>query len=225
MKLRNTILTMLLPLPLLLGGCGSASNDQGVSFTLVGFGAYDIDETTQRVTCLTDEFTNLITVPLSDSAESTPNTIFSCLVVQHSMPAVTVRTEVVNLSYHIAGASIQPPSTTTRGTVVLPSANTSGSTGTTGGTSGTSGTSGTGGITSFVSKASIPVNIVPPSIREWLSLNRNSLPAAPYSMDIIVSVTGVTSAGDQLTTNEAYLQSTVIQDVTIDPAPEPTPAG
>ena len=222
MKLRNTILTMLLPLPLLLGGCGSASNDQGVSFTLVGFGAYDIDETTKKVTCLTDEFTNLITVPLSDSAESTPNTIFSCLVVQHTMPAVTVRTEVVNLSYHIAGASIQPPSTTTRGTVVLPSAKTSGSTGGTSGTSGTSG--GTSAVSNFVSKASIPVNIVPPSIREWLSLNRNSLPAAPYSMDIIVSITGVTSAGDQLTTNEAYLQSTVVQDVLVEPAPEPTVA-
>ncbi len=214
---------MLLPLPLLLGGCGSASNDQGVSFTLVGFGAYDIDETTQRVTCLEDEFTNLLTVPLSDGTESTPNTIFSCLVVQHSMPAVTVRTEVVNLSYQIAGASIQPPSTTTRGTIVLPSAKTSDSAGSTGGTSGTSGTSGgTGTVTNFVSKASIPVNIVPPSIREWLSLNRNSLPEAPYSMDIIVSVTGVTSAGDQLTTNEAYLQSTVVQDVPVDPAPEPT---
>jgi hypothetical protein len=217
MKLRKHFLSFLLPLPLLLGGCGSASNDQGVSFMLLGFGELTIDETTRVVTCSDTIFTNGLVVPLSETIEGA-GSVIACLVMQNNMSKVHVRTERVNLSYSIAGASEQPPSTSTSGTIVLGPVQAA-----TGGTSGVTGVT-TGGIPS---KGTLKANIIPPAIREWLSINRDSLPPAPFSMDVMVSVTGVSTAGDQISTNDSFLQVTITNDIPVDPGAggdgEPTP--
>ena len=196
-----------------VNGCGSASNDQGVSFTLLGFGQLDTDADTGASTCSDSVFTNVVAFPLSDATEGT-GTVAGCLVLQNNQIKVAIRTERINLSYYIAGATEQPPATSIGGTVVIGPAQASTDTTTT----DTSTTTTTGGISSIPSKVSLPTNLVPPSVREWMNLNRDKLPEPPFSMDIIASVSGVTTAGDQLTTNDGYLQSTVTQDVIVDPA-------
>jgi hypothetical protein len=66
-------------------------------------------------------------------------------------------------------------------------------------------------------QASIPFKIVPSEIRSWISLNRGSLPEPPFSMEISFEVEGITSAGDLLVTNKAYVLAEVLNDVVINP--------
>ena len=205
MKLSKVLLTALLPLPLFFNGCGSSANDQGTTFSLIGFGQLTIDTTTLATTCSDTVFTNQISVPRSDATEGS-GTVIGCLVIQNNLTSTSVRTERVNLSYYINGASEQPPSTNTVGTVLLGPAASSATTTTT--------TTSTG-LSSLGNKISLPANLIPPVVREWISVNRSRLPSPPYNMDIIASVTGVSTSGDQLTTNEASIQATITQDVLV----------
>jgi hypothetical protein len=209
-NLKNVCAT--LALGLLLNGCGSSPNDQGVSFTLLGFGQLTTDESTGRSECSSTTFTNLVDVALSDITEGN-GVIIGCPVIQNNMTNVTVRSERVNLSFFIAGATDQPPSSSTAATLVL------------GPVTSTSGDDTTTDTNAIDSRGAVPVNLVPQATRAWLSENRASLPNPPFSMDITVTVSGVTSAGDQLVSNQALIQANVTNDLPInpsDPSTEPT---
>lgn len=181
-------------------GCGTASNDQGTSFTLLGFGNLTEDATTSAITCSSTSFTNNIDVALSNLTQGN-GVISACPVMQNNLTGMTVRTERINLSYYIPGATEQPPSTTTAGTIVLGASGTSSSTTTT--------------TNAIPSKATLNINAVPQAVRTWLSLNRSKLPKAPFSMDITVSVSGVTGSGDLIESNQALLQANVTSDLPV----------
>ena len=191
-------------MPLLIGGCGSSSNDQGVSFTLLGFGQTVIDTTTKAITCSDSIFTNNLSVPITEAVQSSGSTI-GCLVLSNNMTKVSIRTERINLSYSIPGASIQPPATSTSGTIVL-------------------GPEATAANTSpaIPNKLALQANVIPSAIREWISNHRNSLPPLPFSMDVMVSVTGVSTAGDQIITNDAFLQVNITKASKVGSSVTPT---
>ncbi len=207
MKFKNLVkLTTAFGLLLSINGCGSSSpNDQGVAFSLVGFAGITVDEATGRVTCDPETFTNLIDVPFSDLLEGN-GVVLGCPIFQNNMTNVTVRTERINLSFFIPGASDQPPSASTVATVVLGRLVTA---------TETVGGEANNNNNNLSNRATVPVNIVPQSVRTWLSQNRDALPNAPFSMDVSATVVGVTSAGDQLTSNRAFIQANVTNDTPI----------
>lgn len=218
-KIRTTGTGLIFALSLL--GCGSASNDQGVSFSLLGFSNFTLDETTGAPECSLDAFTNSIAIPLGEDGDTgTPVTTTRCLIVQNNMTSVGVRTERVEVSYYIPGAEVQPPSTSAPFTVFVGAdAGTDSPDGTqsdSGGDSGTTTTTTKTGITTTGNRTAAPLNMVPAEIRSWLSLNRNLLPEPPFSMDLVMHVAAITTAGDQLMTNDGYFQAQVTNDFNID---------
>jgi hypothetical protein len=210
-----------------IAGCGGGSNnDNGVGFTLVGFNSADA---TTRV-CQAATFVSQIAVPLSEGSRAegaVPDVgIFQCLSIQNNMTTQAVKTDRAHVDYFIQGAGEQPPSTTTAMPLFLTSATASalgagtlntqpgtkpGSTfpGTAGG-SGTTTTGGTGARTN----ATGSIAILPPAVREWLSIHRESLPPRPFEMIITVQVSGVTSSGDRIESNELPLTAIVYEDNT-----------
>lgn len=196
---------------MLLAGCGSAPNDQGVSFSLLGYMAIDIDEDTGERTCSIDTSTSGYLANLGTSSDIGASATLGCILLQNNLTGQFIRAERVNLSYFIAGASEQPPSTVQAQTVVL------GPLG-----SGDSGTTSTGpnttlppGFTSLGNRISTGVFLIPDETHRWLSLNRDKLPDPPFIMQVTASVTGVTSAGDVLVSNEAGTSVEVVSDITI----------
>lgn len=202
---------------LALAGCGTASNDQGISFTLLGFTALTGDSTSNTRECTLDTFDNVLSIPIGETSESNNSGVETnrCLLVQNNMIRVGVRTERVNLNYYIPGATEQPPSTSVPMTVFVGAA-----TGTDAPSQGgvdEEATTTSAGVLLVGNRTAAPVNIVPPEIRSWISLNRGSLPEAPFSLEISADVVAVTTAGDLLETNTAYYQAQIVNDLIINP--------
>jgi hypothetical protein len=190
-----------------LVGCGGGSNnDQGVGFSLIGFNAVEDGE------CQEDTFISAAGAPLSDAGgqEGPDIGLFTCATVQNNTTTQFVRTDRMLLEYYIDGASEQPPSTSTGVSTFLGPAS---------GGEGTNPPDSTlpGSLEGVENRAMLSFPYVPVSIREWLSLNRNSLPEPPFEMTVVATVTGVTSAGDRIETNPASLLVVVSPDVPIQP--------
>lgn len=180
-----------------LGGCGGATNnDQGVSFTLLGFRA-DSDNCDQPVANQSGT-----TAPLSQDTEATgglAGAIIAGAVVQNNLTAQFVRTEHIFFTYFVPGASTQPPATSSvLGAVV-----------------GQAVTDEDGTVTP--GKFCGEVFIVPAEVMNWINLNRTSLPELPFTMEVTASVTGITSAGDRLDTNDIKYVVQFTPDVIVPP--------
>lgn len=228
-------------------GCGSASNnDQGVSFSAIGFAAQDDDGA-----CTLDIGTTGVIVPITFGTVAEDfaiSGIISCILLQNNMSSQSVRVERLYLSYHIPGASEQPPDTSIPLSVVLSPLNQEapldggGSGGgdeseTASADSSASGSqdeastdpdSSIGGSTAktsslpsgfqgFGNRVSAPFFSVPPEIRQWLAFNRTALPETPFVMEITVYAQGMTSGGDRMNTNPLSLFADVIEDRIIPP--------
>lgn len=194
-------------------GCGSATNnDQGASFTLLGyFASIGSGET------LPTQVTGL-SILLSDtqSDEQAPGagnfgggTVLGVIGVQNNLVAQFIRTDQVFFEYNVPGASAQPPSTNypvvlTLGPAESASVNPPSS-------------SLPGGFEGISNRAFAEVPVLPAEIRQWMSLNRNSLPDLPFIMSVTTVVSGVTSAGDRFETNPAQLLIQVNDDTVITP--------
>jgi len=137
----------------------------------------------------------------------------------------SVRVDRAMIRYFVAGASSQPPSTATAAGVVLGAANGAtslpngngsqpgtkpGGTLPSGGTGGTGG-SGTGSGTT-APRATAGFAVVPAAVAEWISSHRSELPEPPFEMVASVTVSGVTSAGNRIETNELPLSIIVTED-------------
>lgn len=223
-----------------LVGCGSAtSNDQGVSFTLLGFFTEAPDAAADCKTLPTGVLG--LYMPLNDPSSEVSPAAGDQLVylgMQNNLSQQFIRTDRVFIEYYVPGASTQPPSTSLPFSAMInPSVSSS--------TDGTSG--GTTAAKAF--ESSLPPSfgggscsrsyggftVVPEDVRSWMNFNRGELPEPPFVMTAIVSLTGITSAGDRLTSNEASIDIHVTPDVVIpaegtdgsasaDATPEPTAA-
>lgn len=183
-------------------GCGSGSNnDQGVSFTLLGYSSAE-DGACSTVPNLAGGV-----VPIGSVAEEpgASGRIVAGMVVRNNLvrtpptdgapitnPSLNfVRTEFATFEYFIPGAQIQPPATTMPfGLVVEPN----------------------GGL----GCGQIP--IVPAEVTAWISFNRGSLPETPFLLQVVGSVTGVTSSGNVIETNPVNIGFTVTTDNVIPPS-------
>ncbi|RIL12176.1 MAG: hypothetical protein DCC75_00900 [Proteobacteria bacterium] len=184
----------------LLGcGGGGSNNDQGVSFTLLGFFADSSGGTGELGR----------SVPLSTDPESeaqASGAIFTTAGVQNNLSNQVIRTDRALMSYYIDGAELQPPSTTVAFSSILAPAAPDGS---------SSLPPGFGNGQTVV-YGNFP--IVPSDIMAWLNLNRALLPELPFHMTVTVTISGVTTAGDRLETNSATYTVQFTPDVVIPPS-------
>ena len=221
---------------LAVNGCGSASNnDQGVSFTLLGFFAdFDGEVGLAGAAVPIGEILPATTEPGGSlPAENDPPvgtvpgaTDFVAVVgSQNNLSSQTIRVERAFLTYVIPGSSAQPPSTSVPLTVVL---------------GPNPGTSQRNPADFFPGSRAIPTSDLPPgisgedsqgtpvraysqiplitsSVRTWMNLNRDLLPEPPFQLELSVVLSGVTSAGDRLESNQGTLWISITPETSVPP--------
>lgn len=186
-------------------GCGSATNnDQGVSFTMLGYSVANTATTPaaggSAVACSTAPNLSGGVFALGQVGETSGSSgqVVAGVVVQNNLTTQFIRTQSIHLEYIIPGASSQPPTTAIPYGGVVAKA---------------------GGLMCGV------VPVVPAPIVSWMSLNRNSLPETPFMLIVRGQVTGTTVAGDVLTSNPVDIGFTVVTDNVIPPVGATIPAG
>ena len=183
---------LLIALLFLTASCGDASrNDQGVSFTFLGWfqdGTGDVGRTSFPPT------------PLADAA-GIGLTAFAGL--QNNLAGEFIRVNRVHHEYIIPGADIAIP-----GTSVSAGGNI--------GPADIENSNSTLPVTSAQESISFgEVFVVPLEIREFLVLNRSSLPSLPFTMIVRSQAEGTTSGGRSLTSNFIEIDVIFTSDVAI----------
>jgi hypothetical protein len=186
-------------LALFVTGCGTASNnDQGVSFTNLGFFSTDDEGVCE------DRGIGGLAIPLGSAAGDGGITNgFTCIGIQNNLSGQFIRTDRAMISYFVAGASVQPPSTVVALTTVLGP-----------GSTGPDSTLPDG--VKNPSQVIAGFNILPADIRTYISLNRADFPELPFTLIATVTVSGITSAGDRLDSNESSIGIELTTDTPID---------
>jgi hypothetical protein len=185
---------------LAIGGCGSASNnDQGMSFTLIGF---------SKSGGSGDDSGQILPLGTDQESSGTPSVqgALTFYGVQNNLSNQGVRVDRAFLDFYVDGATMQPPQTTVpMGFVLGPVAST------------TAGGSLPPSWSTIANVKWYQQFVVPPDVMAWLNLNRNSLPELPFQMTVHVRVTGVTTAGDRLETNTLDYPVDFVPDQIIPP--------
>lgn len=190
-------------------GCGSATNnDQGVSFTMLGYSVAATASATPGAGgttsgCSTNPNLSGGVFALGSQTETSGATqqVLAGVVVRNNLTAQFIRTQSIQFEYIIPGSQIQPPTTAVPyGGVVAQAA------------AGANGAAGAPGLLCAT------VTVVPPQIISWMSLNRASIPEPPFMLIARGQVTGTSSAGDVFTTNPVDIAFTVVTDNPIIPA-------
>ena len=206
-------------------GCGGASNDQGVSFTFLGYFAPGdsggCDSETQVgisgvvVGLSSSDFTGGTPGDTETVPENTAQT--ACARVQNNISTVGIRVQRVFVSYYVEGATAQPPSTSFPLGVILGPGTSNGAVG-----SIKSPTSSLpAGFSDIANVSTATVALISPEVFTWLNLNRAQLPEPPFTMVATSYAVGITTAGDQLTTNPVDVYIQVTPDLQIPPASVP----
>lgn len=195
-----------------LSSCGSStSNDQGVTFNLMGFFA-DFPDSSEGCTLPAGDLGQVM--PLANVGEDgslAQQGVLTIAGFQNALSGQFIRIDQASISYDIPGASQNPPSTSfPQSFLINPSAgNEEG-----GGSSLPPSYTGNG-----VSCAYASFFVVPADIQTWINFNRDSLPEAPFSMTAYVQFSGITSAGDRIDTNIATYRIYVSPDPVITEQP------
>lgn len=210
------------------GGVGTdGNNNQGVVFTLLGFysgAASDCGQLPDDVSGITG-----VSVPLSSSqSDGTPfaGSVTVAVGLQNNLSGQAMSVDRLNLDYFIPGAVSQPPSTirplpvllgpavaesnenTDVGANVPPNAGI--------GAGSDVDTSLPPGAFAGIGSCSIAeFGLIPPQIRSWISLNRTSLPEAPFDLFVTVTAEGESTSGQRYTTNEETIVVLITPDVSI----------
>lgn len=156
--------------------------------------------------------------------------VYAIVGIQNNLFGQVYRADRVLLQYYIPGSSVQPPSTNVAVNLLAGPAESginSGSGG--GGANGeTQGSLRRPTVTSLpptfnqvCNRAFAHVPIIPAPVREWLNFNSNQLPETPFDLEIIVSLTGLSSGGNRYDTNEGLFSFSVVPEITVVP---PTPS-
>jgi len=191
----------------MVAGCDSVRNDQGVAFTALGWFEVTQDPATCIPTAVNENIQrSQVLQPFGDTPLLTACPDIIAVGVQNNLCCQGIRSERLMMDFFVPGALVQPPSTA----VVLPGVLSPADTDQQGdgdglGDEGPSSSlpEGFGNDNSIVYW--ILANPVPQSVVEWMSLNRDKLPAAPFEMIITARATGVTTAGDRQSTNRIDL--------------------
>lgn len=182
-------------------GCGSgSSNDQGVSFSLLGFYSpgddFDVDD---------PEGLSGMTVGLSSAVDS-GGFVLARIGLQNNLSTQFISLRRALISYRIVGASdaVQPPSTSValNGTlfpVVISE----------------DGTPASSEDSENVSYPEIPV--VTSDVLDFINFNRDSY-GLPFTLEVTITGVGVTSAGDTIETFPQTLLIIFVSDTAINPS-------
>jgi hypothetical protein len=146
--------------------------------------------------------------------------VYAIVGVQNNLYGQVFRADRVLLEYNIPGSSVQPPSTNVALNMLAGPAEA----GTQGGIVPAVGTPVTSirrpivtslppTFNQICNRAFAQVPIIPASIREWLIFNSNQLPEAPFELEIVVTLTGLSSGGNRYDTNQGLFTISVVPDV------------
>lgn len=148
----------------------------------------------------------------------------SVVGVQNNLYGQFFRADRVYIDYYIPGASAQPPSTSVPVSLLAGPAESGGSgTGTTGSTTQAPGlrkptyTSLPPTLASICNRALAQVTVVPAAVREWLNFNRDLTPEAPYKMEVTIRLSGLTSGGNRLDTNDGTFDFEILPETFVVP--------
>lgn len=204
------------------GGVGTdGNNNQGVVFGLLGFYSGTARD------CLAPPPTVLpitgLSVPLSlsanDGADLFAGEVITAVALQNNLAGQAISVDRANLDFFIPGSAVQPPSTIQPLPLTLgPNRSLVAGTGNDVDVAdeGVVDTSlPVGGYLSVPECSIVPLGIVPPQIRSWISLNRSSLPEAPFDLFVTVTAEGESTSGQRYTTNEETIVVLVTPDVSI----------
>jgi len=173
----------------LIGCGGGTSNNQGTSFTFLGW--YDPDDTDKSI------------LGVSTTLSGSTGIAVAAAGLQNNLTGQIIRVQRLEHEFYIAGASEQPPSTSFPLGAVLLAA------GTTEETTSNSSLPDTlrGGEVVYATSYAVP-----PEVMGWINLNRNSLPEAPFTMNVISRAYGVTSAGNTMYSNDMSFSVVFLPD-------------
>lgn len=151
--------------------------------------------------------------------------VYAIVGIQNNMFGQVYRADRVLLQYYIPGSSIQPPSTNVAVNLLAGPAESgmggSGSSSSAGGLRRPHVTSLPPTFNQVCNRAFASVPIIPAPVREWMSFNVNQLPEPPYDLEVVVSLTGLSSGGNRYDTNEGLFTISVIPEIQVIP---PTPS-
>jgi len=199
---KQTLAIMVLTALTFMAGCGGSSNDQGVTFTALGFFQVTEEDGVLEI----DPDVGITGVGGVIGGGST----LVAIGLQNNLCCQFIRTERLKLTHYIPGAAIQPPDTAVPLSAVINPTPTAviGENGEQQTVSGASSLPD-GFVTGEASVGYYVMQPLRPEISEWLLFNKASLPDTPFSMVVSATVTGVTSAGNRLETNPVDLNVTV----------------
>jgi len=152
----------------------------------------------------------------------------SVVGVQNNLYGQVFRADRVYIDYYIPGASAQPPSTSVPVSLLAgPAESAASNVGAGGGTTGSTVrdpgirrpayTSLPPSLANICNRALAQVTVVPAAVREWLNFNRDRTPEAPYKMEVTIRVSGLTSAGDRLDTNDGTFDFEILPETLVVP--------
>ncbi len=179
----RTLILVGLMLAVLVGvaGCGNgaSNNDQGTSVTNVGFFGPDDDGT---FPC--ELFQSLQIIPLfSDFSQVDTQFALASMGILNNLQTQSFRISRIDCDYDVPGSSVTIPSDSHPGGIVLAP------------------TEAGADIPGFAQFGCLVFEIVTPDVFSFINNNQNSMPQLPFRLNAECSVTGVTQAGDTITTN------------------------
>ena len=188
-------------------GCGSSSNDQGTSFLATGYFILDSDAadaegapSAGQILPLSSDVAGLPIALPNGTALSGDGLVATVAMQLHNRLATQfIRVVRIDCNYSVPGASIAIPSDSfPQGTVIQPTGQLPDiSAGPDDGGDDTV----TGPNSQLPTEVTTEFTVVSADLYAFLNVNRASLPELPFRMTATCSATGVTQAGDVLTTN------------------------
>ena len=201
-------------------GCGTGtSNDQGTTFTLLGFFSAPPGDACEEIPAGTAS----LVVPISTSTGSgitgnneflgLDSAILTYLGLQNNLSGEFIRSQRAFFEYYIEGSSSQPPMTSyPLSSIVGPFAESGDTTDTDAFDS-----SLPNSFAGTCNRSYIQVPVIHPDVRTWMNFNRTSLPEPPFTMSATVYVSGLSSSGNRFHTQQEVLAIDITPDNVIPP--------
>lgn len=212
-----TLLLIALVVPSLLGCGDSTRNDQGVSFTFMGWYQESSDgQGDGGPACeigVTRAFVGISEGALdSESPGSLVGELESAyyVLLQNNLSEQFVRVERVVHNYYVPGASVQPPTTSVALPFVMSPVVGEDQTGF--GSSLPSGFASGRELELAGNLLCAQIPMLPASVRSFISLNRAQFPETPFVIVVSSYATGVTSAGQSIESNPMEFEIVVTSD-------------
>ncbi len=143
--------------------------------------------------------------------------------MQNNLYGQFFRADRVLLQYYIPGSTLQPPTTNVAVNFLAGPAEAGEMTTNTGTTNTTTPSRGIRqpivtslppAMSQVCNRSFAQVPIITAPIREWLNFNKMQLPEAPYDLEVVVQLSGLSSSGNRYDTNSGAFSFTVV------PAPD-----